>query len=54
MLKSTKMRDMPVITIHLYPADKEALKHLAENQGMQLTTFCRVTLLKLIKENERK
>jgi len=52
LLGNNYMRDMPIITIHLYPADKEALKHLAENQGMQLTTFCRVTLLKLIKENK--
>ncbi len=44
MLK-TKMRDMPVITIHIEPGDKEALKLEAKRKGMQLTTYCRMVLL---------
>jgi len=42
---------MPVITIHVNPADKEALKHLAQQQGMQLATYCRMLLLKSLKDD---
>jgi hypothetical protein len=45
MLK-TKMRDMPVITFHLNPTDKEALRLKAEKKGMGLATYCRSLALK--------
>jgi hypothetical protein len=45
MLKP-KLKDMPVLFIHINPADKEALKNKAEKFGMQLTTYCRMVLLK--------
>lgn len=45
---------MPVVTIHLYPTDKEALKHKAEEQGLQLTAYCRMVLLKSLKEDNEK
>lgn len=48
----TKLREMPVITIHMYPSEKEALKHIAENKGMQLATYCRVVLLEILKREK--
>ncbi len=53
MLK-TKMRDMPVITIHIAPGDKEALKLEAKKRGMQLTTYCRTLLLKSLSNSQEK
>lgn len=49
MLKSG-LKDMPVITIHLNPSDKEKLKELANSKGLRLAEFCRMMLLELIKE----
>ena len=49
MLK-TKLRDMPVVTIHFYPSDKDALKKLANTKGMMLATYCRMILLETLKE----
>lgn len=48
----TKMEDMPVITIHIEPGDKEALKAKAKLWGMQLATYCRMLLLESLKEGE--
>ena len=45
MIKS-KVRDLPVITIHVQNSDKEALTIEARKLGMQLTTYCRMVLLK--------
>ena len=50
MLK-TGLKDMPVITIHIYPGDKEALKREADKQSLQLATYCRIILLKSLKDN---
>lgn len=48
---NSRMRDMPVITIHISPADKEALKHKAEQERMQLATYCRIVLMNSLKSN---
>lgn len=45
MIKS-KMRDLPVLTIHIQGIDKEALTREANKLGMRLTTYCRMVLLK--------
>jgi len=42
----TNLKDMPVITIHIHQPDKEALKRIADKQGMQLATYCRMILLR--------
>ncbi len=49
MLKSG-LKKMPVITLHIYPDDKEALKKEAAKQSLQLATYCRMILLKSLKE----
>ena len=46
----TKVRDLPVLTIHIQDSDKEALNGEAKKLGMQLTTYCRMVLLKSITE----
>jgi predicted DNA binding CopG/RHH family protein len=46
----TKVVDYPVITIHMNPSDKESLKVQAEKNGMQLTTYCRMILLKSLEK----
>jgi predicted DNA binding CopG/RHH family protein len=48
-MRKAKLRDMPVVTIHLYPSDKEALKKLADAKGMMLATYCRMILLENMK-----
>jgi hypothetical protein len=40
-----QLKEMPVITIHIEPGDKEALTLEAEKRGMQLATYCRMLLL---------
>lgn len=45
MLKG-KMNDNPVIYIHITEYDKKRLKEQAEKLGMQMTTYCRMVLLK--------
>ena len=47
----TNLRDMPVITIHINPEDKKILKSKARAKGMTLATYCRMLLLKAIKED---
>jgi predicted DNA binding CopG/RHH family protein len=42
---TNKVRQMPVITIHIPAGDKESLKAEAQKRGMQLTTYCRMVLL---------
>jgi len=49
----TKLREMPVVTIHLYPSDKEALKKIAEAKGARLTTLCRMILLEYLKKESK-
>jgi hypothetical protein len=44
MIKN-KLRDMPVLYIHLEPGDKEALRQEAKKKGLQLTAYCRMLLL---------
>lgn len=40
------LKESPVITIHVNAWDKEALFNLAQKNGMQLATYCRMLLLK--------
>lgn len=54
MLKKTKMRDMPVVTIHLEPSDKQALKLEAEKRGLQLIPYCRMLLLASLNREDKK
>ena len=53
MLKS-KLRDMPVITIHIEPTDKQALIDKAKRIGMQLATYCRMVLLESLNREGKK
>lgn len=48
----TNLRDMPVITIHINSEDKKTLKGKASEKGMTLATYCRMLLLKAIKEDK--
>ena len=48
----TKVRDLPVLTIHIQEGDKESLTKEAQKLGMQLTTYCRMILLKSIEEGK--
>ncbi len=50
----TKMRDMPVVTIHLEPGDKQALKLEANKRGLQLTAYCRMLLLQSLNREIKK
>ncbi len=49
-----KMREMPVVTIHLEPGNKQALKLEAEKRGLQLTAYCRMILLASLNREEKK
>lgn len=40
-----KVRNQPVLTIHLKSEDKQALKVEAEKRGLQLIPYCRMLLL---------
>jgi hypothetical protein len=51
MIKS-KLRDMPVITIHIEDSDKKSLTEVAKNKGTQLATYCRMVLLESLKESK--
>jgi hypothetical protein len=53
MLKD-KMRDNPVINLHLASGDKQALKLEAEKNGMQTTTFVRMIVLNYLKNKDVK
>ncbi|KKN59256.1 hypothetical protein LCGC14_0543550 [marine sediment metagenome] len=44
------MKTMPVITIHMYPSDKNNLDDFAKAKGMKLATYCRMILLEKLKE----
>jgi hypothetical protein len=44
----TRVRDLPVITIHINEGDKTLLTSQADKLGMRLTTYCRMILLKAI------
>ena len=46
----TKVRDLPVIAIHLEHGDKDALTAEAAKRGMMLTTYCRMLLLDSLRE----
>ncbi len=50
-LKKGIVSKMPIITIHIKSEDKESLNKEAEKLGMQLTTYCRMILLKTVKGN---
>lgn len=49
-----KVRDLPIITIHLQGENKLALRKMAERRGMKVTTLCRSILLKAIEDEEAK
>ena len=46
----TKMRNMPVLAMHIDQGDKEALTVEATRRGMGLTTYCRMLLLDSLRE----
>ena len=52
--KIVKLREAPVINIHIHKPDKEALQRLADKRGLQLIPFCRMILLQAIKDEEKK
>ena len=45
-----KMRNMPVLAMHLNQSDKDALTNEAAKRGMMLTTYCRMLLLDSLRE----
>ena len=47
-MQKTSLRDMPVITIHILPSDKNSLIEQADKKGMKLATYCRMILLEKI------
>jgi len=49
MLKNG-LKNMPVITIHINPSDKQALQSKADEKSMQLATYCRMVLLNSLHE----
>jgi hypothetical protein len=51
MIKN-KLKDMPVLYIHIEPNDKESLRVEAQKRGMQLTTYCRMMLLDSLRQND--
>ncbi len=51
---TTKVRELPVITIHIEPGDKHALKLEAEKRGLQLVPYCRMLLLDSLNREDKK
>ena len=49
MIKN-KRKDMPVIFIRIEPFYKEKLFDEAQKQGLQLSTYCRMILIKSVNE----
>jgi len=45
-----KMRNMPILAMHLDQGDKDALTNEAAKRGMRLTTYCRMLLLDSLRE----
>lgn len=52
-MSKTKLRDMPVLYIHIENGAKQRLQEHAERMGLQLTTFCRMTLLEKLESLDR-
>ena len=46
-----KVRNQPVLTIHIKNEDKQALKTDAEKRGLQLIPYCRMILLQSLKRD---
>lgn len=40
-----KVSSWPSLVIHIKPVDRDALKHQAEQKGLQLIPYCRMVLL---------
>ncbi len=45
------VKSMPVITIHIDKDAKQSLQKKANDNGLQLTAYCRMVLLNDIKED---
>ena len=48
-----RVRNWPVITIHIPAADKQALELQASLKGMGLATYCRMILLDSLQKKEK-
>jgi hypothetical protein len=46
----TKMRNMPVLAMHIDQGDKDALTTEAAKRGLRLTTYCRMLLMDSLRE----
>lgn len=49
----TRLKEMPVLYIHIEPGDKTALWNEAKKRGMQLTTYCRMVLLDSLRKESK-
>lgn len=47
-----KVRNMPVLTIHIKPEVKQALQAAAEKRGLQLIPYCRMILTDSLNQSQ--
>lgn len=53
-MEEKTLRESPIVSFHIRTPEKEALEKLAKAKGMSLATFCRSTVLSVLKKEEKK